>query len=199
MENYKIIKGNNDEEIWDQVEKDLDNITYPFIYWANIQLKEQSVFLNIETDLGGGFESGFQSTTLTAPVPVQFTTLSSRINESKDFRFALHDEDFIDKLGKFFGMEDVKIGYPEFDKKMVVKTNDAEKTKAVFADAETRKVFQSLGGFNLNIAYYDDQEDKHSALELSIDREITNVEELHKIYNAFVHVLDAFEYSDHRV
>lgn len=197
MENYKIIKGNTDSEIWEQVRKDLDTISYPFVYWINIQLNEHSVFLNIETDPGGGFESGFQSTTLTAPVPVQFTTLSTRINESKNFRFALHNEDFIDKLGKFFGMEDVKIGYPEFDKKLIVKTNDAGRIKAVFADEETRKLFQSLNGFNLHIAYYDDEPDKHAALELDIDRDITNVEELQRIFNAFVNVLEAFEYNNH--
>ncbi len=198
MEKHKIVRGTSEEEIWDQIRQDLGEISYPLVYAANIQEEDSSVFLNIESDLGGGFESGFQSTNFTAPVPIQFTTLSSRLNEPKSFRFALHDEDFIDKLGKFFGMEDVKTGYPEFDKKLVVKTNDIEKVKAVFADEQTRKVFQSLGGFNLHIAHYD-HDDKHSALELSIDRDITNVEELHSIYNAFVNVLDAFEYSRHPV
>lgn len=155
--------------------------------------------MNIEVDLGRGFESGFQATSFIAPVPIQFTTFSSRINETKNFRFALHDEDFIDKVGKFFGMEDVKIGYPEFDKKIIVKTNDVEKTKAIFSDEEARKLFESLGGFNLHIAYYENENDKHASLELSIDREIVNVDELHRIYNAFVKVLDAFEYSDHTV
>ncbi|MEO8771703.1 MAG: hypothetical protein ABI402_16525 [Ferruginibacter sp.] len=196
MEKQKLIKGNNDAEIWEQVRADMDDISYPFMYKADIQHNDKSVFLNIETDLGGGFESGFQSTGLTAPIPIRFTTLSSRINEHKDFRFALHDEDFIDKVGKFFGMEDVKTGYLEFDKKLVVKTNDIQRIKEIFADEQTRKLFQSLPGFNLHIAYYD-HEDKHSSLELTIDRDITNVDELHKIYDAFVNVMDAFELSHH--
>ncbi len=175
MEKYKIIKGGT-EDIWNQVKADLDDVSYPLIYNVNIQENEKSVFLNIERDLGGGFESGFQSTTLTAPVPIQFTTFASRLNDHKNFRFALHDEDFIDKLGKFFGMEDVKTGYDSFDKKLVVKTNDVEKVKAVFSDVETRNTFESLGGFNLHIANYD-EDDKHSSLELTIDREITDVED----------------------
>lgn len=198
MEKQKIIKGNSDAEIWNQVREDMNDISYPFMYSANIQHNDKLVFLNIEIDLGGGFESGLQTTSLTAPVPIQFTTLSTRINEQKDFRFALHDEDFIDKVGKFFGMEDVHTGYAEFDKKLVVKTNDIEKVKEVFADENTRKVFETLPGFNLHIANYD-HEDRHSSLELTIDRDITNVEELNKIYDAFVNVLDAFEFSDHAV
>ena len=194
METHKIIRGDTEQAIWDEVASDLGNISYPFLYAVNIQEADKSVFLNIEVDMGGGFESGFQSTSLTAPIPIRFSTLSSRISEHKDFRFALHDEDFIDKLGKFFGMEDVETGYEEFDKKLVVKTNDVARVKAVFRNEQTRKVFETIAGFNLHIAFYD-QEDKYSSLELTINRDITNVEELRKIYNAFVDVREAFQGS----
>lgn len=194
MEKYKVIRGEQEQEIWDQVKQDLENISYPFVYGVNIQHREKTVFISIEVDLGGGFESGFQTTSLTAPVPVQFTAMSSRMEADRDFRFVLHDEDFIDKVGKFFGMEDVLIGYEEFDKKLVVKTNDIERVKKIFADPETRKIFVTLGSFNLHIAHYDHDE-PHSALELTIDRDITNVEDLKRIYHAFLQVLQSFEVS----
>ena len=196
MEKYKIIRGNTEEEMWNQVKQDLAEIAYPYVYDANVMENDKTVFLSIQADLGGGFESGFQSTSFTAPVAIQFTTLTSRVKEEKGFRFALHDEDFIDKVGKFFGMEDVKTGYPEFDKKLIVKTNDIDKVKTVFSNEETRKTFQSLGGFNLHIAYYD-HNDKHSSLELTIDRDITNVEELRSIYKAFISVIDVLEQTNH--
>ena len=198
MENYKIISGEKEDEIWSQVRSDLANIAYPFVYHANIRENDRIVSLTIEVDLGGGLESGFQYTSLTAPVPLQFTTMTSRLNQNKDFRFVLHDEDFIDKVGKFFGMEDVQIGYPEFDKKLIVKTNNSEKVKEIFADDQTRKLFETLGSFNMHISHYD-HEDKHSILELTIDRDITNAEELHKIYNVFIHVLNSFEYNSNPV
>ncbi len=91
MENYKIVRGQSEEDIWNQINSDLGNIEYPFVYGADIRQDEKSVFLNIEADIAGGFESGFQATSLTAPVPIQFTTFSSRLNEPKSFRFALHD------------------------------------------------------------------------------------------------------------
>jgi hypothetical protein len=189
MEKQRLIRAETEEELWIQVKADLESITYPLIYAVNILADNKSVFLNIETDPGGGFESGFQSTSLTAPVP--FTVLSSTIPGAKNFRFALHDENFIDKVGKFFGMQDVETGYPEFDKKLVVKTNDVEMVKAIFFDEPARKVFELLVSFNLHLAYYD--EAKEASLELTIDRDITDVNELHEIYNAFVHVLDEFE------
>jgi hypothetical protein len=195
MEKHKLIRAENEQDLWGQLKADLDNITFPFIYSVNIQADKKSVFLNIETDPGGGFESGFQTTSLTAPLPISFTTFSSALTGAKNFRFALHDESFIDKVGKFFGMEDVKTGYPEFDKKLVVKTNDVKMVKAIFFDEPTRKLFESLVGFNLHLAYYED-DNKQASLELTIDRDVTDVQELHEIYNAFVHVLDGFEQNN---
>ena len=193
MTKYKIIKADEDSGIWEQIRKDLESMEFPFSYSVNVQDNGKTVFLNIEVDPGGGFESGFQTTSLTAPIPLQFTTLSSRLQSTnQELRFALHNEDFIDKLGKFFGMEDVITGYKEFDNKLIVKTNDPEKVKKAFADEATRRVFETLGEFNLHIVYYE-QPDKHASLELSIDREITNTEELKKVYDAFVNVIDALE------
>ncbi len=193
MNKYKIIKAGEEGGIWDQIKKDLDTMEFPFSYSANVQDNDRTLFLNIEVDPGGGFESGFQTTSLTTPIPLQFTTLSARLqSNNKELRFVLHNEDFIDKLGKFFGIEDVITGFEEFDNKLIVKTNDAERIKAVFADEATRRVFETLGEFNLHIVYYE-QPDKHAALELNIDREITNTEELHKVYDAFLNVINALE------
>ena len=192
MEKHKIITGETEDEIWKQISADLADISYPLMYNANIRYNDKTVFLNIENDPGGGFESGFQSTIFTAAIPVHLTFFSSQLDEQKGFRLALHDENFIDKLGKFFGIEDVQTGFEEFDKKLIIKTNDVEKVRILFADEKVREVFQMLGSFNLHVAHYD-HVDRHSALELTIDRDILNIEELRKIYIAFVSVLNAFE------
>ena len=195
MKQYKVIAAIEGQEVWAQVKKDLSDITYPFVYNVNIQQDGHTVFLAIEADPAAGFESGFQATSLTAPMPIQFTVFTSRLVgiDSNKFRFALHDEDFIDKVGKFFGMEDVRTGYKEFDKKLVVKTNDGERVKKIFEKEATRSLFEGLGGFDIHIAYYDDQEDKHCSLELSINSFITDATELEKIYCAFTDVLKGIE------
>lgn len=194
MEKYKLVKAENGD-IWQQVAADLENIHFPFTYGANIQHNEFSVMLNIESDAVGGYEPAIPVTGFTTPISIQFTSLSARINESRDFRFAIHDQGFIDKLGKFFGMEDVLLGYPEFDKKLIVKTNDPERCKNVFAGQEIRNVFQSLSGFNLHIAFY--EEGNYAALELNIESAITDIAELKQIYTAFVQVMEALD-NTHR-
>jgi hypothetical protein len=134
----KIISGNEDE-IWQQITSDFREGDL-LEYRAIIQQQNTRVLLDIDIDLGGGFEGGYESTMLRSP-----------LKPNNNFRFAIHEEGFIDEVGKFFGMQDVVIGYPEFDKKVLIKANDEAKVKPLFADTSVREVFQSLDDFTLEL------------------------------------------------
>jgi hypothetical protein len=143
---------------WDQVAADLQAAEVPLQYKAIFNHGLTPVSLIIDMDPGGGFEGGFEFTSLSAPVPVQFTSLKADIPGNDPFRFALHEEGFIDKVGKFFGMEDIEIGYEEFDKNIIVKSNDKDKVRAVFADPKVRQVFQTLSDFTIQLSKGDDED-----------------------------------------
>ncbi len=115
MTQEKIISGNEDE-IWQQITADFIKEDDLLEYRVVIEQQNRRILLDIDIDLGGGFEGGFES-----------TMLRSQLESIGDFRFAIHDESFIDEVGKFFGMQDVVIGYPEFDKKVLIKSNDERK------------------------------------------------------------------------
>jgi hypothetical protein len=175
METLKMIQGSTTNEIWQQVTNDLagkDILEY------DVVLQQEglpAILLEIEIDLGGGFEGGYEWTRFSAPVSVQ-----------DDFRFALHHESFLDKAGKLLGLEDKVIGYEDFDAAVIVKTNDEQKVKAIFADAATRNFFQTLEDFNLHIVHHENASTK---LELEIERGITDPTELRTAYEAFSKVL----------
>src|ERR1700744_1084968 len=135
----KMIAANSEETVWKRITADFHRDDFPLQYHVLIYHDVKKVQLDIDIDPGGGFESGFESTTLTAVVP-----------HLQGFKFALHHEDFLGRVGKLFGMQDVKTGYPEFDKKLIIKTNDVAKVKAVFSDEAVRKVFQSKTAFTLH-------------------------------------------------
>ncbi len=183
MQDVKIIQGENEDAVWQQLTTDLakDEILE---YRALIDQGKERIVLDIDIDLGGGFESGYATTRLTAPLQ----TLS-------DFRFAIHEENFLDEAGKFFGMQDVVIGYPEFDEKFIIKTNNEAKVKALFSDSNIREVLQSLTHFTLQIALHNEQDSdtKKPFLELHIEEGITDPIELRKIYHAFYTILTAVD------
>jgi len=112
MATKKQITGSNTDEIWRQVSIDLFSDE---IYEYNVLLVQdgKQVELVIDIDLGGGIEGGSAYTIFTAPVAL-----------AHDFHFAMHRQGWIDTAGKFFGMEDVEIGCPEFDDAMIIKTDD---------------------------------------------------------------------------
>jgi hypothetical protein len=181
MEQTRIIAGNNEEEVWQQITADLkDDSTLE--YHVIVKQEARTVLLDIDIDPGGGFESGYE-----------FTRLTSQMQQQQDFRFALHHEDFIDKMGKLLGMEDVIIGYPEFDNKLIIKTNNATKVKTIFGNKAVRELFQSLTDFTIHIHHHTVDDEKQPFLELEIQRGVTDAIELRKIYHAFFLILIALD------
>lgn len=182
-------KQQTEEEIWQEVNDYMKNAPVPFQYKTEFMHNAYQVGMMIDMDPGGGFESGVEFTSLSAAVPIQFTSLKATVSRLDTFRFALHDEGVMDRVGKFFGLEDIIIGYPEFDKQLIVKTNDPAKLKKLFADITVRNTFQSLKEFSFQIIN-DQNNNQDCVIEFMIDRAITDIRELKKIYEAYAKVLD---------
>lgn len=174
MNPVKIISGVNEDEIFNQVNRDLagnDVLEYDVI----LEQGGHAVQLIVDIDLGGGFEGGFEITSLFSP-----------LDAAGDFKFAIHNQGFLDEIGKFFGMQDVELGYPEFDKNVIVKTNEEHRVKDLFADAAQRSFFNSLeGDFNFGIT----QSQNEKRLEFTIEKGITNPAVLRTIYHIFYTLL----------
>ncbi len=179
MASEKQITGTTEDEIWEHLTKDLAAGAELLEYNTVIRHGNHSIVLNIYVDVGGGFESGYETTTFVSP-----------LNTNNDFRFALHKEDFLDEVGKFFGMQDVVIGDTEFDRNVVVKSNNEAKVKEVFSDVSTREAFQTLKD---DFTFATTMHDGKKVLEFSIERGITDPVELRKIYHCFHTVLKTIE------
>lgn len=177
MYSDKVFTGATEDEIWQQISTDLTEDTLE--YHALIEQGNQKIILNIDIDLGGGFEGGYATTGFSSPLT------------NPGFRFAIHEEHFTDEIGKFFGMQDVKIGYPDFDHHLIVKTNDEEKVKTIFTNEVVRQVFTDLSDFDFGIRLHDveDSDNKQAYLELNVDDGINNLDQLRGLYHAFYEVL----------
>jgi hypothetical protein len=174
----KLITGQTTEEVWEQINTDFATLDSLNDYHIVIEQAGRHITLDIDIDFGGGFEGGYEITALTAPLP------------PTSFRFAIHPQDFLYEIGKLFGVQDVAIGYPEFDKNVIVKTNDEVKVRQLFADPDTREIFQSLSGYSLSIT--EDENDK-VLLELNIQRGIIDADELLPLYTAFYNILNSLD------
>jgi hypothetical protein len=168
-----IINNSTEEETWKQVKTHLanNNLSDSILIKDNLH----SILLIIDIDLGGGFEGGFST-----------TQLKSAIKMNNDFRFAIHKKNILDDVGKFFGMQDVIIGYKEFDDAFIIKTTDEKRVKEIFADKETRETLKSISHFTLSM---EENNSEEKLLEMYIEEGITDTVLLKKIYQAFYSVL----------
>jgi hypothetical protein len=178
------ITANSEYEVWIQLKADLQKQEGLMEYSVAINQNGRKLMLIIDIDPGGGFEGGYAFTTLSAPLQQQI-----------DFKFAIHKEGFFDEVGKFFGMQDIVIGYPEFDDKVIVKTNNENKTRKVFESAETRDVFKTLKDYRFEITHHHNPQTnkEEQYLELVIEAGINEPALLQPIYHAFVDVLEIID------
>jgi hypothetical protein len=183
-EERKIINGENEQAVWAQIEADLTQTSELFTYDALINQGSRQIHLYIDIDLGGGFESGSAITELSAPVSV-----------SSNFRFAVHDEDFLDSIGSFLGLDSTKTGYPELDEKVVIKTNSEIKAREVLKDPQVRDTLSVLEDFDLGIHTHTLEETgfEQPYLEFNINEAITEPAQLRQVYQTFCKVLSALE------
>lgn len=176
MTPQKIITAQSEADIWNQINADFAT-GIPHNYHVEIQHNNRNIALNIVSSPGGNIEGGYEYTSLKAPVP-----------GNNDFEFVIQPEDFLNRIGKFFGGQDVELGYPEFDKNVLVKTNNPQRLKSFFADEETRRLFVQLSGYSFGITTSNENE-KEKILELNIQRIIAG-NDLKYAYHAFSRALE---------
>ena len=186
MQDARVISGTSLDEVWKQIDEDFSQYQEVYEYNAIIEQQGRSVTLDIDIDLGGGFEGGYALTRFMSP-----------LKSFDDFRFSLHRQDLLDGIGKLFGMEDIKIGSPEFDKDIVIKSNHPDRIKDILSSIQIREVIQSLPNFEFHIGHHHSShtEVESAFLELRIDEGITDTARLRLIYSAFILVLEKVDFN----
>jgi hypothetical protein len=170
----KTISGNT-AEIWHQINTDFVTGNNLHDYHVLIQYENHDIEFDMVSSPGGSFEGGYDTTTLSAPLPTH-----------TPFRFAIFPEDFLNKIGKLFGMQDVITGYKEFDENVIVQTNEPETLKRVFAKDEVRKVFATLSGYSFRTIKHENSDTDR--IELTVQHTLQG-NELLEVFNAFSTVL----------
>ncbi|MFA8451931.1 MAG: hypothetical protein ACEPOW_14645 [Bacteroidales bacterium] len=113
---------------------------------------------------------------------VKTPILSFKYNNSKQFYFSIRDEDFMDKISKYFGQNEVEINDKEFDSSFFLETNKPEFLKE-FLDIRIIDWLKKI-----KIAYFDYNSPK-SKNALTI---YCSINELDKL--AIEYTLNMFKY-----
>jgi hypothetical protein len=183
MEEEKVISAPDTDQLWDELITDFKNDPDPLEYHAVLEQNDRRVILDIFNNHAVGFEA------------MSFTTFSSYIFGRDNFKFSIHKQCFTDGIGKFFGMQDILLGFRDFDERFVIKTNNENRTASIFANQSVRDVLLSLPDLSFEIVEYnmEDADGKAPFLELKTEKAITDPFKLKEMYNAFFEVLKSIE------
>lgn len=80
-----------------------------------------------------------------------YTRMRAPYVNKDGFKFKIYREGIFSELGKFLGMEDIEIGYPEFDANFIIKGNNKDKVKALFSDAQLQELIEFQPRLHLEV------------------------------------------------
>lgn len=142
MSKRKSIFGSSKDEIWTQIATDIGGEFIEGGFWDTDVLiyKHGEWQILLDTYVVSTGTSSHTVTRMRAPF----------VNKD-DLYFKISREGFFSSIGKFFGMQDIEIGDPFFDKQFVIKGNNQEKIKLLLTDSRIKELCQSQPRIHLSI------------------------------------------------
>jgi len=113
------------------------------------------------------------------------------------FNFDIYRKGIFSDIGKWMGMQDVEVGYPEFDENFVIKGNDEGKLRRLFANEKIRALISAQP--NIRFCVKDDENNfwSGSGFPQGVDELyfqtggiIKDVDRLKQLYDLFSETLD---------
>jgi hypothetical protein len=123
-----------------------------------------------------------------------YTRMRAPYVNQDGFRFTIYRRGFFSDLGLLFGMQDVEVGYPQFDDVFIIKGNDETKLRALFANARLRTLLQAQRSVYFTVKddegwFGADFPDGVDELYFRVGGVIKDVERLKSLYDLFAETL----------
>jgi hypothetical protein len=80
-----------------------------------------------------------------------FTRMRAPYVNPDGFRFNIYRPGIFSHIGKWLGMQDVAVGYPQFDEDFIIKGNDEAKLRRLFANATIRELIDAQPSINFSV------------------------------------------------
>ena len=182
MPHSNIIDAQSEDEIWKKIAEQLETKDNTLDYTAQFMTGDKSVTLDIDIDPNRSADSDKPVTTFTTP-----------LTDEVGFRFRIEKQGLKHTIGKLFGMQDVIVGQPEFDKKFLIRSNDVEKVKQLFSDPAISATLLDEPVADFEIREHRIGANREIILGLDLDGVITDPQKLQQLFQPFKMVLSQLQ------
>lgn len=186
MKLFKKVLGPSQEEVWKQF---ADEIGAKFDKGSLVEAKKiVSKFdpwtITIDT----------YNQSIAGKVSIPYTRFTSKFINEDNFRFEIFKRNRLNDLTLKVGMQDINIGYRDFDEDFIIKGNDEEKIKELFSNDKIRELLCNQANIRLRINdrgwFTEDLPDGVDVLHLETNTVVKDINELRELYMIFVLVLN---------
>lgn len=184
------IFGPSKEEIWRQLCIEIGAQYVDGGFWKGDKVHAHHGQWTVTLDTYTVSHSDEHSTNSTT-----YTRLRAPYVNKDGFRFTIYRKSIFSGLGKLLGMQDVEVGYPEFDEAFVIKGNDEGKLRALFANPKIRRLIEMQP--NIQLTVKDDEgwfgtrfPEGVDELYFSVVGVIKDVDRLKSLYYLFAETLN---------
>ncbi len=134
-------------------------------------------------------------TVSTGKSTVTYTRMRAPYVNKDGFRFKVYRRGLFSGLGKLLGMQDIEVGYSDFDRDFIVKGNDASKVRSLFLNPRIRGLVQAQPSIHFQVK--DDEGRFGTAFPEGVDElsfhvtgVIKDIKRLRLLYELFSETLD---------
>jgi hypothetical protein len=131
----------------------------------------------------------------TGKVTVVYTRIRAPYVNPDAFRFRVYRHGLFSNLGKMLGMQDVEVGYPDFDQDFIIKGNDESRLRRLFANPKIRDLISAQKDIDFSVKddegwfgpKFPEGVDELAFLVVGV---IKDIERLKHLYELFAETLD---------
>lgn len=126
---------------------------------------------------------------------VTFTRIRAPYVNPDQFRFTIYRRGLFSDIGKWFGMQDVVVGHPDFDREFIIKGTHEGKLRALFDNPKIRELISAQPQIHLTVkdheGYFGPEFPPNTdELYFAVAGVIKDVERLKQLFELFAETLD---------
>jgi len=178
--------GPSRDEIWQQLAHQIGGVFDPggFLSSTKVRASYGEWIITLDTYTQSSGDSSSTYTRMRAPY----------VNRD-GFRFTIYREGIFSGIGRALGMQDIEVGYPEFDNAFVIKGNSEAHLRTLFANERVRALISAQPDIHFEVKdgegiFGSTFPDGVDMLYFRVCGEIRDIERLRALYDLFAEVLN---------
>lgn len=199
MSFLRAIFGPSREEIWRQLSAEIGACYVEGGFWKGDKVEARcgnwTITLDTYTETQNHSSTNADGSTFSNQTTTTCTRMRAPYVNKDGFRFTIYPRSIFSFIGKWFGMQDVEVGYPEFDEAFIIKGNDEAKLRALFANPEIRRLIEVQPYVHLTVkddegwfgAHFPEGVDE---LYFAVQEDIRDLDRLKCLYDLFAEILN---------